>query len=243
MTTDLTADEPLQGRFDLHAGALRLSLRADLGGCVAGLWHRDTPVLGSVQPESLTGAAQAACWPLLPWANRLGHAHFRFKGREVTTRPNLPGEPHALHGLGWQRPWEIVSHTAQDAVLRQLYPQGGSAPVAKAIGRNAKSVSERAKRLGVRCEVRNIGAMRRWELRRDVNAPSPTAVRLRKPAPVWPRVINQPQACAEPIRTAATRLTVAPPPAERFAVVDAPRVVNAAECRPWAHLVASGAPA
>ena len=121
MTTDLTSDEPLQGRFDLHAGALRLSLRADLGGCIAGLWHRDAPVLRSVQPELLEGAAQAACFPLLPWAHRLGHARFQFKGRDHTTRPNLPGEPHAVHGLAWQRPWEIVSHTAQDAVLRQTH--------------------------------------------------------------------------------------------------------------------------
>lgn len=119
MTSDSSTDPALQGRFDLHAGALRLSLRADLGGCIAGLWHRDTPVLRSVEPGDLGHAAQAACFPLLPWANRLGHARFRFKGRELSTRLHQPDEPHALHGLGWMRPWDIVSHTAQDAVLRQ----------------------------------------------------------------------------------------------------------------------------
>ena len=31
--------------FELRAGALRLALRPDLGGCVAGLWHHGVPVL------------------------------------------------------------------------------------------------------------------------------------------------------------------------------------------------------
>lgn len=107
-----------EARFDLHAGALRLALRADLGACIAGLWHRDTPVLRSVEPGALERVADAACFPLLPYANRLGHRHFRFKGQEHTTASNVEGESHSMHGVGWQRAWTIVSHTAQDAVLR-----------------------------------------------------------------------------------------------------------------------------
>lgn len=115
-------------RLELHAGALRLALRPDLGGSIAGLWHRDAPVLHSCEPNRLAGAEAAACFPMLPFANRIGHAHFRFKGRDRTLRPGGGDEPHALHGVGWQRRWRIESHTAQDAVLKLVHEPDGDWP-------------------------------------------------------------------------------------------------------------------
>ncbi len=104
--------------FELHAGALRLALRPDLGGSIAGLWHRDTPILRSMEPAALRGARQSGCYPLVPYSNRLGFRHFRWKGSEYTTAANFEGSPHSLHGVGWMRPWEIVSSSAVEVVLR-----------------------------------------------------------------------------------------------------------------------------
>lgn len=129
MTLDTLTPSAAAGRFDLHAGALRLALRADLGGSIAGLWHRDTPVLRSVEPGQMQGVTQAACFPLLPYANRLGHGHFRYKGKEHTTLPH-EGEPHSLHGVGWLRAWTLESHTAQDAVLRYVHTPDADWPYA-----------------------------------------------------------------------------------------------------------------
>lgn len=112
----MTASAPLS--FELHAGALRLALRPDLGGCIAGLWHRDLPVLRSVEPATLEAARPSGCYPLVPYSNRLGHARFRWKGHDYTTRPNFGASPHSVHGVGWQKPWEIVSSTAGEVVLR-----------------------------------------------------------------------------------------------------------------------------
>ena len=103
--------------FELHAGALRLAVRPDLGGVIAGLWHRDSPILRSVEPAALAGARQAACYPLVPYSNRLGFRHFRWKGAEYTTQANFEDSPHSLHGVGWMRPWDIVSSSAVDVVL------------------------------------------------------------------------------------------------------------------------------
>lgn len=129
MTLETSPSSPVAGRFDLHAGALRLALRADLGGSIAGLWHRDTPVLRSIEPGQLEDVADAACFPLLPYANRLGHAHFRFRGKELTTVAEA-GEPHSLHGVGWRRAWTIESHTAQDAVLKLVHTPDADWPYA-----------------------------------------------------------------------------------------------------------------
>jgi aldose 1-epimerase len=109
-------------RFELHAGALRLALRPDLGGCIAGFWHRDTPILRSTAPDALTGSRPSACYPLVPYSNRLGYRKFRWKGRDYTTQPNFGDNPHSVHGVGWQRPWEIVSSSVLEVVLRLGHP-------------------------------------------------------------------------------------------------------------------------
>ena len=104
--------------FELHAGALRLALRPDLGGCIAGLWHRDTAVLRGVEPTALTASRASGSYPLVPYSNRLGYRHFRWKGHEYTTQPNFGDSPHSLHGIGWLRAWEIVSSSTVEVVLR-----------------------------------------------------------------------------------------------------------------------------
>jgi aldose 1-epimerase len=104
--------------FELHAAALRLALRPDLGGCIAGFWHRDTPILRSHDPNTLTGSRSAGSYPLVPYSNRLGYRRFRWKGHDHTTAANFGDHPHSVHGVGWQRPWEIVSSNALEVVLR-----------------------------------------------------------------------------------------------------------------------------
>jgi aldose 1-epimerase len=111
--------------FELHAGALRLALRPDLGGSIAGLWHRHLPVLRCTEPGDLATARQSGCFPMLPYSNRLAYRRFRWKGVDYGTAPNFDDNPHSLHGVGWLRPWDIVSSSALDVVLR--YRHAGDA--------------------------------------------------------------------------------------------------------------------
>ncbi len=121
------SDKPL---FELHAGALRLALRPDLGGCVAGLWHRHLPVLRCTEPTALESSRASGCFPLLPYSNRLAYRRFRWKGVDHTTLPNFDDSPHSVHGVGWQRPWEIVSSSALDVVLRYCHAADAHWPFA-----------------------------------------------------------------------------------------------------------------
>ncbi len=116
--SNLVSAAAQQGTFELHAGALRLALRADLGGCIAGLWHGDTPVMRSTEPRALEASSGSGCYPLLPYSNRLGYRRFRWQGKDYTTAHNFEDNPHSLHGVGWLRAWDLVSHSALDAVLR-----------------------------------------------------------------------------------------------------------------------------
>lgn len=112
----------------LHAGSLRLSLRPDLGGVIAGLWLDDLPVLRSEPPEALSGARGAACFPLVPYSNRLGYRRFQWKGRHYETLANVDDEPHSLHGVGWRRAWQTVSASDDRAVLELTNPGDGDWP-------------------------------------------------------------------------------------------------------------------
>jgi len=104
--------------FELHAGALRLAVRPDLGGAIAGLWHRTTPLMRSAEPGELASSRQSASYPLVPYSNRLGYRHFRWKGKEYTTAANFGDNPHSVHGVAWLRAWEVVSSSAAELVLR-----------------------------------------------------------------------------------------------------------------------------
>jgi aldose 1-epimerase len=104
--------------LQLHAGDLRLVLRPDLGGSVAGLWCGGVPVLRSADPDALDSARRSACFPLVPYSGRLGLRRFRWQGRDHTTAPNFDDSPHSVHGVAWQRPWQVLEAGEASAVLR-----------------------------------------------------------------------------------------------------------------------------
>ena len=64
----------------LRAGNLRLDLRPDLGGSIAGLHWNERPVLRQ-SPEALDEVLEAACFPLVPFCNRIRGGIFTFRGR------------------------------------------------------------------------------------------------------------------------------------------------------------------
>ncbi len=101
----------------LHAGALRLAVRPDLGGSLSGLWHHDTPVLRSTEPGLLTGPRQSACFALLPYSNRIGNRQFNWQGKHYRIQRNFDSSLHSLHGVGWLRSWQVLEQDATHLTL------------------------------------------------------------------------------------------------------------------------------
>jgi aldose 1-epimerase len=60
---------------------------------------------------------EAASFPLVPYVNRIRGGRFAFRGREVSLRPNMAGDPSPLHGQGWLAPWEVASAKEAGALL------------------------------------------------------------------------------------------------------------------------------
>lgn len=113
---------------ELRSGALRLALRPDLGGCIAGLWFDTTPVLRSVEPAGLQSARLAGSYPLLPYSNRIADGRFGWRGRQYQLPLNDP--PHALHGVGLAAPWRIEQADESEVRLLLEQPAGEAWPFA-----------------------------------------------------------------------------------------------------------------
>jgi aldose 1-epimerase len=126
--------EAQDSALELRAGDLRLALRPDLGGSIAGLWHGELPVLRSTEPAALETSHTSGCYPLVPYSNRLGYRRFRWLGKEHTTQPNYGDNPHSLHGVGWLRPWMVESQRNDgdhaDAVLYLVHTPDADWPFA-----------------------------------------------------------------------------------------------------------------
>jgi aldose 1-epimerase len=116
--------------LDLRAGNLRLALRPDLGGSIAGLWSSELPVLRSTEPGELASSRLSGCYPLAPYSNRLGYRRFRWLGHDYTTQPNFDDNPHSVHGMAWQRAWSVVSSAAAEAELSLVHPGDADWPFA-----------------------------------------------------------------------------------------------------------------
>jgi len=66
--------------------------------------------------------SQLACFPLLPWSNRMAPAGFSFEGRQHVPAPNRAGEPCPIHGDAWQQAWQVAAHDATGVTLRLARP-------------------------------------------------------------------------------------------------------------------------
>lgn len=58
-----------------------------------------------------------ASFPLVPYSNRIGNAAFEWAGRQIGLARNFPPEPHAIHGVGFERPWFCTERTTDLAIL------------------------------------------------------------------------------------------------------------------------------
>jgi aldose 1-epimerase len=117
------------GIVQLQQGGLRLALRTDCGGAVAGLWLDGEPVLRSCEPHALAGARAAGCFALVPYSNRIGQRQFRWLGRSYTLAANTD-EPHSIHGVAWHHAWQVVQRAADRVTLAYTHPSDAQWPFA-----------------------------------------------------------------------------------------------------------------
>jgi aldose 1-epimerase len=140
-------------RLALGAGRLRLEIAPHIGGCITAFEWNDGSSQHAVMRSSshVSNVLEAACFPLVPFVNRIRGGRFTFGGREVRLQPNMAGDPSPLHGQGWLARWEVVSATDNESVIR-YHHRGGEWPWDYEV-RQELALNERG--LSVRLTCRN----------------------------------------------------------------------------------------
>lgn len=113
-------EPPATETLTLTRGAARCELLPHMGGSI-GSWSVNGQEMLRAASEAAIAARDpyaTAGFPLVPYSNRIGHGSFEWDGERQTLARNFPPEPHAIHGVGFQRPWQVQSHNGDSAVLR-----------------------------------------------------------------------------------------------------------------------------
>ncbi len=89
------------------------------GGSIARFRAGGRDVLRPADDAALAegSARRLGSFPLVPFSNRIADGRFTWQGREHRLRLNFPGEPHAVHGEGFQARWTVSERSADHAVL------------------------------------------------------------------------------------------------------------------------------
>jgi aldose 1-epimerase len=101
----------------------RAEVAPHIGGSILSLRRAAQPILRPTSSEDLASGSvrRTACYPLVPYANRIAQGRFRWQGVEYALPQNFPGSVHPLHGVGWRRAWQVVCVDAHSCRLRLEY--------------------------------------------------------------------------------------------------------------------------
>jgi len=107
-----------------------VELAPDVGGAIAAFTYRGRDVLRPTPDEARRegNVRLHACYPLVPYSNRIADARLAFAGNAYTLARNFGEHPHAIHGVGWQRRWTVVEHSGASIRLALEHrPHAGAA--------------------------------------------------------------------------------------------------------------------
>ena len=106
--------------ISINAHGFELDVAPDAGGGIARLDWQGLPLLR----EALAGAVAdrdslgLSCFPMTPYISRITDGVLTWG--EVTTHiaPNMAGCSHPLHGVGWRKPWMVMTQTHSHIALQ-----------------------------------------------------------------------------------------------------------------------------
>lgn len=101
----------------IAAGEWAATLAPECGGAILSLTHAGRDVLRPA-PAGATEPLDVACFPLVPYANRIADGRFVWAGEAFHLPPTHPVSAHPLHGLGWITPWQVAAAGPGEVTMR-----------------------------------------------------------------------------------------------------------------------------
>jgi aldose 1-epimerase len=114
----------------LECGAARCVVHPDIGGALGSWSIGDQNMLHAAAPVDVASGdpLRMSSFPLVPYSNRIGMAQFMWDGAQVSVEPNFAPEPHAIHGIGWRRRWDIKEQSASRVTLAYTHQPDANWP-------------------------------------------------------------------------------------------------------------------
>lgn len=109
----------------LEASGWRAVILPALGGGMASLHFEGEPVLRSAGPH-VGDILDCASFPLVPFANRIGHGLLRVGERMVQLDREPVAWPHAHHAHGWRTDWQVDDVGDRHLTLSYEHPGHGA---------------------------------------------------------------------------------------------------------------------
>ncbi|HVE51512.1 MAG TPA: aldose 1-epimerase [Casimicrobiaceae bacterium] len=100
-----------------------------IGGAIASFRDRQWDVLrstGGIAREQ-GNVRQFACYPLVPYSNRIAHARLQVGDDVYELARNFGDHPHSIHGIGWQRAWQLIARDDDSVLLELIHDPSGEA--------------------------------------------------------------------------------------------------------------------
>jgi galactose mutarotase-like enzyme len=108
------------GPLVLEAGSARLVVSPADGGRVASLRLDGRELIARVDE----GPIWWGSYPMAPFAGRIRRGEFTFRGRRYRLPLNMA--PHAIHGVVFDRPWEVTGPDSIEVRLGEPWPFAGT---------------------------------------------------------------------------------------------------------------------
>jgi aldose 1-epimerase len=171
---------PAVRRLLLSCDDWQAEVAPDIGGSLLSLSRAGRSILRSASDEAVAARAVrgTACYPLIPYANRIARGRFQWQGIEHHLDENFPASSHPLHGVGWRRSWQVAGSDAHSCELRLRHRPAENDHRDWPFAFDAEQIiSLRANGLQIRLSVLNVGE---W--------PAPLGIGLH---PLFPRLGSQ----------------------------------------------------
>lgn len=102
----------------LKHNASELTLAPALGGAILSLFHAGQSIFRPIDLaalEQIPNVRLTACYPLVPFSNRIKNGQFEWAGHAYQLRKNFGDSPHTIHGNGWQSVWKVLAPSTTQA--------------------------------------------------------------------------------------------------------------------------------
>jgi len=120
MTEESGETAPHDGQLVLEAGDVRAVVLPGDGGRLGSVVVGGHELLVT---DSRSGPMGWGSYPMAPWAGRIRRGRFTFDGAEHSLPITLP--PHAIHGVVYDSPWEVLGPDSIAIDLDERWPFRG----------------------------------------------------------------------------------------------------------------------